>query len=168
MNEKVFLLCNLALGFYNVGTIWAHEVDIFRTWRLVDPKDFLRVQTVHWRKLPFWVFIPVGLGIAGSVVLVWYHPANSPPWGVGGAVACQILSIVLTAMFWGRWQAESFTGSPGPKEPSPHQDTKNSLGENRSHQPQRVRSSIVGDCRPVVVRYFPSGSRHRAPGHVPR
>ena len=65
MNSKTFLLLNLALGLYNVGTIWAHEVDIFRSWRLVDPKDFLQIQTVHWHKLPYWVFIPVGLGLAG-------------------------------------------------------------------------------------------------------
>jgi hypothetical protein len=35
MNPKTFLLLNLALGFYNVGTIWAHEIDIFRSWKLV-------------------------------------------------------------------------------------------------------------------------------------
>ena len=117
MNEKIFLLSNLALGFYNVGTIWAHEVDIFRTWKLVDPKDFSRVQTVHWRKLPYWVFIPVGLGIVGSIVLIWYHPANSPLWGVSGAVASQVLSIVLTAVFWGRWKASLSRDPLGPKSP---------------------------------------------------
>jgi hypothetical protein len=25
---------NLALAFYNVGTIWAHEIDTFRSWKL--------------------------------------------------------------------------------------------------------------------------------------
>jgi hypothetical protein len=44
MNPATFLLLNLALAFYNVGTIWAHEVDIFRTWKLVDPDAFPRVQ----------------------------------------------------------------------------------------------------------------------------
>lgn len=32
----VFLLLNLALGFYNLGTIWAHEIDIFRSWDLLS------------------------------------------------------------------------------------------------------------------------------------
>ena len=53
MVAHVFLLLNLALGFYNVGTIWAHEVDIFRSWRLVDRKDFHALQQTHWRKLPY-------------------------------------------------------------------------------------------------------------------
>ena len=105
MGPKIFLLLNLIVGFYNVGTIWAHEVDIFRSWKLIDPKDFLRVQTVHWRKLPLWIFVPVGLALAGSAALVWYHPDGSPPWGFWGVLSCQLLSLVLTGIFWGRWQA---------------------------------------------------------------
>ena len=40
MNADVFLLLNLALAFYNVGTIWAHEIDIFRSWKLIGPAEF--------------------------------------------------------------------------------------------------------------------------------
>lgn len=58
MTPKLFLLLNLAFGFYNVGTIWAHEVDIFRTWKLVEAKSFHQVQYMHWHKLAYWVFIP--------------------------------------------------------------------------------------------------------------
>jgi hypothetical protein len=65
------------LPFYNVETIWAHEVDIFRSWKLLDPKTFPAVQDVHWKKLPFWVFIPVGLALIGSIVF-WYHPDKIP------------------------------------------------------------------------------------------
>jgi len=35
MEPNAFLLFNVALAFYNVGTIWAHEIDIFRTWKLI-------------------------------------------------------------------------------------------------------------------------------------
>ncbi len=113
----MFLLINLALAFYNVGTIWAHEVDIFRSWRMVDAKDFPNVQTVHWRKLPFWVFIPVGLALVGGVVLVWHHPSNSPFWGIVGVPLCQGLSLALTAIFWGRWQASLSRDPLGPASP---------------------------------------------------
>ena len=70
MTPGVFLLLNLALAFYNVGTIWAHEVDVFRSWKLVPQDAFHRVQAVHWRKLPYWVLLPVGLGLAGSITLI--------------------------------------------------------------------------------------------------
>jgi len=117
VNPNVFLLLNLALGFYNVGTIWAHEIDIFRSWKLVDPRRFHEVQRVHWRKLPYWIFTPVGLALLGSIVLIWYHPADSPRWGAWGVVLCQVLSIVLTAMYWGRWQAQLAQDPLGPESP---------------------------------------------------
>ena len=44
MTPATFLVLNVALAFYNVGTIWAHQVDIFRTWRLTNPRNFAAVQ----------------------------------------------------------------------------------------------------------------------------
>jgi hypothetical protein len=106
MTPEVFLLLNLVLAFYNVGTIWAHEVDIFRSWKLVPQDAFRRVQAVHWRKLPYWVLLPVGLGLAGSIALIWYRPDHSPVWAVWCALGCQIATHALTALLWGRWQAK--------------------------------------------------------------
>jgi len=57
LDPKVFLLLDLALAFSNVGTIWAHEMDIFRSWKLLDPSNFHAVQRLHWRKLPYWVYL---------------------------------------------------------------------------------------------------------------
>lgn len=117
MSSKIFLLLNLALGFYNVGTIWAHEVDILRTWKLIDAKDFHLVQERHWRKLPYWVFIPVGVALVGSIILLWYHPISSPLCGVWGVFTCQALSLILTGAFWGRWQARLARDPLGSKSP---------------------------------------------------
>lgn len=117
LDSKVFLLLNLALGFYNAGAIWAHEIDIFRSWKLLDLGQSRGVQRVHWRKLPYWVLTPVGLSLLGSIVLFWYHPRNSPFWGVAGVVLCQTLSIVLTASYWGRWQAQLARDPSGPDNP---------------------------------------------------
>ncbi|MGB7957741.1 MAG: hypothetical protein WCF77_02770 [Minisyncoccia bacterium] len=116
MNPFVFLILNLALGFYNVGTIWAMEVDIFRSWKLVGD-DFNAVQTVHWKKLPYWIFTPVGLALIGSIALIWYHPVNSPAWAMWGVFLSQALSLVLTAIFWGQWQAKLSKDPLGAKSP---------------------------------------------------
>jgi hypothetical protein len=115
--RTIFLLLNLALGFYNVGTIWAHEVDIFRSWRLVDAKDFHHVQSVHWKKLPYWVLTPVVGALLGSVALVWYHPIGSPPWAIWATLLCLGLSFALTALFWGRWQSRLAKDDRGPHSP---------------------------------------------------
>lgn len=101
----LFLLANLALAFYLVGAVWAHEVDIFRNWQVLDAENFHRLQSVHWRKLPYWVFAPLAAALAGSVVLIWYHPAGSPAWGIWGNLGCQLASHLLTAVMWGPWQA---------------------------------------------------------------
>ena len=106
MSKETFLVFNLALAFYNVGTIWAHEIDIFRSWRLLDPKTFHSVQSLHWKKIPYWVFIPVGIALAGSIVLFWYHPDSIPVAEVVFTFVFQLLSLVLTAFFGGRWQAK--------------------------------------------------------------
>ncbi len=117
MTPRLFLLLNLALAFYNTGTIWAHEVDIFRSWRLAPKDRFHEFQRVHWRKLPYWVFVPVGLAFCGAVGLIWYRPEKSPPWGIAGVICCQALSIVLTAVFWGNWQARLSRDPLGPESP---------------------------------------------------
>ncbi len=106
MNTTIFLLLNLAVGYYNVGTIWANEVDIFRSWKLIGRNDFQRIQEVHWKKLPYWVLFPWGLELAGSTALVWYHPAGSPFWAIYGATICLWLSLILTIFMWGQWQGK--------------------------------------------------------------
>ena len=106
MTPQTFLLLNLALAFYNTGTIWAHEIDIFRTWKLLDPETFHQVQLTHWKKIPYWIFIPVGAALIGSIALFWYHPGNVPVFEIWLAFGFQILSHILTALFWGQWQAK--------------------------------------------------------------
>ncbi len=106
MSKEIYLLLNLVLAFYNVGTIWAHEIDIFRTWKLLDPPAFKKVQDAHWKKLPYWVFIPVGISFFGLIGLIWYHPATVPGFEIWIAFSIQILSHLLTATLWGPWQAK--------------------------------------------------------------
>jgi hypothetical protein len=113
----IFLLANMALAFYNTGTIWAMEVDIFRSWRLMDAASFQAVRKAHWKKLPYWIFTPVGVALSGSVVLTWSHPAGSPGWAIWGSLGCQVCSHVLTALFWGPWQAGLSRDPSGAKSP---------------------------------------------------
>jgi len=117
MNQATFLLINLALGYYNVGTIWAHEIDIFRSWQYVDVKSFHQIQEVHWRKLPYWIFLPLGLSFIGAIVLIWYHPVGSPVWVIWGNLLVQGVTHVGTALYWGRWQAKLSQDPLGPKSP---------------------------------------------------
>jgi hypothetical protein len=104
-SSTTFLLANMAIAFYNTGTIWAMEVDIFRSWRLLDINSFAEVRKAHWKRLPYWIFIPVGLAFVGAIILIWYHPAGSPSWVIWVNLLSQLSSHLLTAVFWGPWQA---------------------------------------------------------------
>ncbi len=106
MSPLDFLIVNLAIGFYNVGTIWANEVDIFRSWKLIGKNEFPKIQAAHWKKLVYWVLIPWTLELAGSTALIWYHPGNSPLWAIYGGVTCLWLSLILTIFMWGKWQGK--------------------------------------------------------------
>lgn len=117
MTPGEFLLLNLALAFYNVGTIWAHEIDIFRSWKLIGKGEFHQVQLTHFHKIPYWIFAPVGLAFAGSIALLWFHPTGSPMGLAWGVVICQVLSGVLTGAFWGRWQARLAKDPRGAESP---------------------------------------------------
>lgn len=44
MTPEILLLLNMALSFHLMGPIWAVEVDFFRSWKLVDRKDFPTVK----------------------------------------------------------------------------------------------------------------------------
>jgi hypothetical protein len=105
MSATIFLLANLALAFYNTGTIWAMEVDIFRSWQKLDKTSFAAVREAHWKKLPYWIFLPVGLAFTGAIVLIGYHPAGSPRWAIWINLLSQLCSHLLTAVLWGPWQA---------------------------------------------------------------
>jgi hypothetical protein len=116
MNPTTFLVLNLALGFYCVGAIWAVELDIFRSWRLVGA-NFRAVHQAHWKLLPYWIFAPVTLAFIASIALLWYHPVGSPAWAIWGVFLCQALSNVLSPVLWGRWQAQLSKDPLGPQSP---------------------------------------------------
>ena len=143
MNGNVLLLLNLALAFYLVGAIWAIEVDIFRSWKLVAPKDFHTIQSVHWRKLPYWVFIPLGVAFVGSIGLIWCHPEISPPWAIWGNLACQIASHVLTAVWWGPWQAKLSQDVLGPASPYLSKILATHWDPHSAHQCLRIHPAGV-------------------------
>ena len=102
--STIFLLANVALAFYNTGTIWAIEVDIFRSWQMLDKISFAVVRRAHWKKLPYWIFIPVGLAFIGAIILIGYHPAGSPSWAIWVNLFSQLCSHLLTAAFRGPWR----------------------------------------------------------------
>ena len=105
MTPLDFLIINLALGFIMLAQYGQWKWIFFDRGNPVGV-DFHTVQEVHWKKLPYWIFTPVALALIGSIALFWYHPVNSPVWAIWGVFILQVISLVLTAIFWGQWQAK--------------------------------------------------------------
>jgi hypothetical protein len=104
ISDILLLFCS-ALSFYGLGMIWAMEVVTLRTWTVLeDKKTFHQMRSVHWRALPYLVFIPIGILFLGSVSLFWYHPVKTPTNLLAFAVGVQIIIFILTAIYWGRWE----------------------------------------------------------------
>ena len=134
----LLLLLNLALGFYNVGIIWAHELDIFRSWKLVDKKDFPTVQLVHWMKLPYWVFTQVAVALIGGV-----SPGFLSPGGLTsvGHLREYILPGPRTCphgCLLGAVAGEAERRRERTTERLSYQDNQDTLGQDAPHQ--RLRS----------------------------
>ncbi len=125
---RIFLLANLALSFYLAGAIWAIEVDIFRSWRLVNAGDFPAVQEAHWRKLRFWVFIPLGLGVdwfdrAARLV----SPGGFTKLGDPGKSRMPSFCLICSQHCVGVGGSKVEQGQRRLEQHLPNQDTQNSL-----------------------------------------
>ncbi|MDB4940263.1 MAG: hypothetical protein JWO40_688 [Candidatus Doudnabacteria bacterium] len=100
----LFLLCG-ALSFYGIGLIWSMELITLRSWMVVDDTElFHKVRGVHWRVLPYLVFIPTGILVLCSTILLWVHPAKILFPLLLLAVLIQYMILVLTGSMWGRWE----------------------------------------------------------------
>ena len=104
----LFLLGNLVLASVIAGFVWAHQIEIFRAWRLLDKESFRAVHDAHWRTLPVWI-VPIVLSTAGSLALIFYHPTGSPVWAIGAGIACQALVQTGGGLYPG-WSASGAGG----------------------------------------------------------
>ena len=147
----VFLLLNVALGFYNAGTIWAMEIDIFRTWKLVGPKEFHNIQVTHWKKLPYWIFTPVALTLTGGIILVFFHPAGSPAWAIFGNITAQLSVAPPDRDILGQVAGGIEPGRSGSGERISRQNTEDPLDQDFSHQHLCRHFTCLGDHHRSVM-----------------
>lgn len=117
MTTNTFLLLNLALAFY-FGR--RHLGGGSRYFPILEAPLCNRFPSCPIRPLAqafHRVFTPLALAVVGSLVLIGYHPARSPGWAIWRNLACQNASLLLTAVFWGRWQAALSRDDLGPESP---------------------------------------------------
>jgi hypothetical protein len=105
MNSNVLLLVVLVLSFYGAGLIWSVQLIVFRSWQLLGNADELhKVQADYWRKLPWFVFAPVGILFILTIVLLRQPPPFTPEALVWASFWLQLLSHSMTVLMWARWE----------------------------------------------------------------
>ncbi len=95
----------LILSLYGVGLIWSVQLIIFPSWRmLADADQLYRIRLDYWRKLPYLVFIPIGILFIMTILLVIIHPPSAPPGLLWAALIVQLIINILTGLTWARWE----------------------------------------------------------------
>ncbi len=100
------LIITLAATFYGVGNIWMTEFG-WRLWPYVAPADFGAYHNAWWAMIKPVVFPVAAVAFFGAFALIWWRPAGVSSAAVWLNIAIQVLIYALTAMLWGRWQAQT-------------------------------------------------------------
>ncbi len=107
------LIITFAATFYGVGNIWMTQFG-WRLWPYVAPSDFGAYHNAWWAMIKPVVFPVAVLAFFGAIALAWWRPAGVTAGPVWLNIGLQVLIYVLTAAFWGRWQAQThFARLPG-------------------------------------------------------
>lgn len=97
---------NVGVSWYNVAVIWLMQTLIYPLWAYLPTTEFGAIQGRHF----WWLFALVFPQAALATVLSWrlvrVRPSRIPLWTLQVGVVIQLALWVLTAAFWGRWQAQ--------------------------------------------------------------
>jgi hypothetical protein len=104
--EQWILIITFAASWYDVGTIWMTQLG-WRLWTYVAPDDFDAYHHAWWAKIKPVIFPVAALAFTGSIALIWWRPEGVTAASVWLNLGLQVLTYVLTAAFWARWQAQT-------------------------------------------------------------
>jgi hypothetical protein len=98
--RDVVVLGTLAVAMFNVGVIWLTQRVVYPVWALIGEHEWRAYHDAHKRRLPGTAFVPHGLGIVGSTLLVGWPPDGVAVWLVWLALALPITMAAATAAYW--------------------------------------------------------------------
>lgn len=80
------LIGTTALAWYHVGFVWLVQVVAWPLFAYVGQAEFDSYHQAWWRGIRYILFVPSGLTLAGTVYLLFAHPAAIPEWLVALAL----------------------------------------------------------------------------------
>lgn len=106
--KSLLFLTTALLTVWNAALIWMTQVMCYPLWPLVGSASFHGYHLTWWYSV-WWTFIPAGLALVGSVLLLFQRPRYFPQWAAFGAVAAQLVTLIATLVFWAPLQASLST-----------------------------------------------------------
>lgn len=100
------MVLNVGVSWYNVAVIWLMQTLIYPLWAYLPTADFGAIQGRHFWWLFALVFPQAVLATVLSWRLVRVRPSHISLWMLRLGIAIQLALWLLTAAFWGRWQAQ--------------------------------------------------------------
>ena len=95
------LLFNLAVGFYNVGTVWLTQVTCYPLFAQVGPAEFTAYHLAWWHGIWGVILGPAIVGFLGAVAMLRWRPPHISIRSVWLAVGVLVAVYSLTAVWWG-------------------------------------------------------------------
>jgi hypothetical protein len=113
-------LVNMALAFYNVGTIWLVQMVCYPLWAYVGKAEFDTYHDVWWRSIWGVILGPAFLLSVGAFLMLKWRPSGVPKNAVWLGIALQVLWIGGTIVWWGPLMGK-LHGTTGPIDGSMYQ-----------------------------------------------
>ncbi len=102
---KWILLVTLASGFYCVGAAGLAQLN-WELWVHVGRTEFEVYHLAWWHGI-WWAIFPVAaVALLGSFAELKWRPIEVPAWSAWLGVIIQVVTYVLTALWWGPGQAQ--------------------------------------------------------------
>jgi hypothetical protein len=99
-----------AVAMFNVGIIWLTQLVVYPVWALVGEQEWRTYHDAHERRLPATVYVPHGVGILGSALLVGRPPDGVATPLVWLALALPLAMVAGTATYWAPLQIRLSAG----------------------------------------------------------
>jgi hypothetical protein len=98
------LILTLIFAWYHVGIVWLVQVVSWPIFVYVGPNEFEAYHLAWWRGIRYVIFVPSGLTLVGTILLLRFTPSGVPHGILWAALGLYVLTYLLTAVWWGPQQ----------------------------------------------------------------
>ncbi len=97
MSQRGIFLVAFALVFYGNGAAFVESFVNYSSWHLIGADEFIAYHQFISPRVVAFLVVPVLLGTAFTILMLWARPVEIPAWAVWAAIATQAVMWLSTA-----------------------------------------------------------------------